>query len=358
MIGVSGHCVSQAVAFNPVLANQGVKYLADGKVEICLKIPRNAQQVSLRLLDGKRFELSGQGNEIWSGRFDPGFGFHYADVLVDETEVLSPYLPIGFGCSRPINFIDVPIPGEDGFYQPDDGPHGSVIRHYFPSSVTEELESCLVYQPPQYDPSQAYPVLYLQHGLGENETGWVHQGRANFILDRQIHQGAATPMLVVMCSGMVQIHGVYNNEIFPQLLVNDVIPFIEGAYQVKKDKWHRAMAGLSMGSMHTSIATLSHPELFGYAGIFSGFLHHLWKEEQPHLDALNDADAFKKNYRIFFRAMGREDSFFSHFQQDDALLAQKGIQTMRRLYDGDHGWQVWRQCLRDFLPLIFKEATI
>jgi enterochelin esterase-like enzyme len=138
------------------------------------------------------------------------------------------------------------------------------------------------------------------------------------------------------------------------MLAADVIPFIERTYRVKTDKWHRAMAGLSMGSMHTSMATMTHPELFGYIGLFSGFMRFIWKDEQPHLAALDDADRFAQDYRVFFRAMGEDDQFFKWFAEDDAILEEKGVNVTRRLYPGGHGWQVWRHCLQDFLPLIFK----
>lgn len=349
-------CVSQAVAYQPVLSAQGIRYMEDGSAAVKLLLPPTAQKVCIRLMNGPDFDLAKDEQGAWAGRFAPGMGFHYADVTVDGEVVLSPYLPIGFGASRPINFIDVPGDGDD-FYQPSSGPHGTVVRHYFESRVTGGLESCLVYQPPAYDANRAYPVLYLQHGLGENETGWVHQGRANFILDRLIGSGEAAPMLVVMCNGMVQMQGEHDCVIFPKMLMEDVIPFIERTYRVKEGKWHRAMAGLSMGSMHTSMAALGHPELFGYAGLFSGFLHHLWKEDQPHLRALDDPDRFAKDYRVFFRAMGTSDPFFAHFEGDDALIAQKGVgaSMTRKLYDGGHDWQVWRHCLRDFLTMIFRE---
>lgn len=349
-------CASQAIGYYPVLSEQGIRYTGDGRVQAKLLLPQTALEVSIKLMDGPGFDLEKDEAGFWCGEFAPGMGFNYADVTVDGEVVLSPYLPIGFGASRPINYIDVPGEGDE-FYQPCDGPHGTVVRHYFASEVTGELESCLVYQPPRFDPCRAYPVLYLQHGLGENEAGWVHQGRANFILDRLIQSGQAQPMLVVMCSGMVQLKGEYDYVVFPQMLVKDVIPFIERTYRVPGDKWHRAMAGLSMGSMHTSMATLSYPELFGYAGLFSGFMHHLWKEEQPHLKALDDPERFAGDYRVFFRAMGTEDPFFKHFEGDDAMIAEKGVgaSITRRLYEGGHGWQVWRHCLRDFLPMIFRE---
>jgi len=347
-------CASQAVAFYPVLGDQGIRYLADGAAELRLELPETAKNVRLKLMDGPCFDLQKDGQGMWCVRFTVSTGFHYADVVVDGTVVLSPWLPIGFGASRPINYIDVPGEG-DGYYQPDEGPRGTVVRHYFQSEVTGEMESCLVYQPPEFDQGKAYPVLYLQHGMGENETGWVHQGRANFILDRLINAGQAEPMLVVMCSGMVQMNGAYDREIFPEFLVRDVIPFVESAYRVLTDKWHRAMAGLSMGSVHTSVATLSHPELFGYAGLFSGFLRRLWVEDQSHLKMMDDPQRFAENYRVFFRAMGEGDEFFSRFLEDDAIVAEKGVKVTRKLYQGGHDWQVWRQCLRDFLPLLFKD---
>ena len=99
---------------------------------------------------------------------------------------------------------------------------------------------------------------------------------------------------------------------------------------------------------------MTHPELFGYVGLFSGFLRMLWENEQPHLKALDDPEAFARNYRVFFRAMGERDEFFSVFEEDDRLLASKGVQVMRKVYAGKHEWQVWRECARDFLPLLFQ----
>ena len=349
-------CTSQALSFNPVLSDQGVFYHEDGSVSFRLQLPKTVKAVVIQLMDGPAYPLTGDGNGLFTGTCTPPGGFNYAEVVADGVVVLSPYLPIGFGAHRPINYIDPPMAGDD-FYQPAPGARGTVAHRYFPSSVTGAVQSCLVYLPPEYDPQTAYPVLYLQHGLGENETGWVYQGRANHILDRLIAGGEAVPMIVVMCTGMVNIEGTHHFDIFPEVLLRDVIPFIEREYNVKTDKWHRAMAGLSMGSMHTSMTTLTHPELFGYAGLFSGFMHYIWKEEQPHLAALDNPDKFARDFRVFFRAMGDKDPFFTHFEGDDALVTEKGVDAFitRKLYQGGHGWQVWRESLRDFLPLIFKE---
>ena len=347
----------QAVAYNPVVADQGFTYQEDGRTLIRLKLSDQVREAVLVGADGRQHVFEHDRDEWWQGCFELGEGFQYVTLRVDGAEVLTPYLPIGYGYARPVNYVDPPHRDED-YYQLRDVPHGTVARHFFPSSVTGQTESCVVYQPPCFDASRAYPVLYLQHGYGENETGWVCQGRTNFMLDNLIAEGKAVPMLVVMANGMVQDPaGLLGPRTFPELLVRDLIPYIDATYHTLTDKWHRAMAGLSMGSMHTSVATMEHPELFGYAGLFSGFLRTLRGGEQPHLAALDDPEKFAVDYRVFFRAMGKADVYFKTFEEDDAILAEKGITTMRRiLYEGGHDWQVWRQCLRDFLPLLFREA--
>ena len=351
-----------AVSFDPYFGEPGrdgdqyYDILPDGKVFFRLKAP-GAHEVALDQF-GNITPLTRVAENMWEGAVEMGAGFKYFFLKVDGCDVLNPYLPIGYGCCRPMNFVDVPVPGEDWNALRDDVPHGSVARHYYFSTVSGKTESCLVYLPATYDAAKKYPVLYLQHGYGENETGWVYQGRANHILERMIASGEAVPMLVVMCTGMVNIEGTHHFDIFPEVLLRDVIPFIEREYNVKTDKWHRAMAGLSMGSMHTSMTTLTHPELFGYAGLFSGFMHYIWKEEQPHLAALDNPEKFAKDFRVFFRAMGDKDPFFTHFEGDDALVTEKGVDAFitRKLYQGGHGWQIWRESLRDFLPLIFTEG--
>lgn len=349
------HTRYQAVAFHPVLSDQTLSYQTDGRTCIRLKLSEQTREAVLVGADGRTHVFAHEGGEWWSGCFDLGSGFQYVTLKVDGAEVLSPYLPIGFGYARPVNYVDPPAQDE-AYYQLRDVPHGTVTRHFFPSTVTGQTESCLVYQPPRFEASRAYPVLYLQHGYGENETGWVCQGRMNFILDNLIAEGKAEEMLVVMADGMVQTDSEYLPfTAFPELLLRDLLPYIEATYHPLGDKWHRAMAGLSMGSAHTSVVTLTHPELFGYAGLFSGFLRMIRTEEQPHLAALDDPEKFARDYRVFFRGIGTADTYFHTFAEDDEILRSKGIRTDRRvLYEGAHDWQVWRQCLRDFLPLLFR----
>lgn len=339
----------QSVSYNPVLSEQGAFIHPDGKVTFRIDA-KEARSVSVSPF-GQECALSKNEDGIWTGTFDIGKGFKYLQVRIDGADVLSPFIPIGFGCCRPMNFVDIPC---DDFYLIKDVPHGMAAKLFYPCSTTGKLECCLVYLPPEWTEREEYPVLYLQHGWGENETGWVQQGKVNYILDNLIASGKAERMLVVMCNGMVQVEGKADTTVFPKVLVEDVIPFIESKFHVKKDKWHRAVAGLSMGSMHTSVASLTHPELFGYAGLFSGFLRSPFTKENPHLKALDDPAAFHSNYRVFFRGMGDEDQFLQTFLEDDEILKEKGIQTDRRIYHGGHDWQVWRQSAHDFLQLIFR----
>ncbi len=348
-----------ATAFDPVIGepsrdgDQGAEILQDGRVRVRILAP-NAQKVELDQF-GSVSTLEKQADGAWEATLDLGRGFKYVFLKIDGADVLSPYLPIGFGCNRPMNFIDIPVPGDE-FCELKDIPHGVVSRCYFPSAVTGKTESCLVYTPPAYTENKRYPVLYLQHGYGENETGWVYQGRLMRIADALIHDGEAAEMIVVMGNGMAQKGSGTERALFPQLLVQDLIPYIESRYAVQTDKWHRAMAGLSMGSYQTSVVTLSHPELFGYAGIFSGFLRAPWGEKgEPHLTALDDAEAFGRNYRVFFRAMGTEDTFWQRFAEDDEYLSGRNLPMLRVTYPGGHDWTVWRKCIHDFLPMLFRE---
>ena len=353
-----------ALSFDPYYGepdrdgDQGFECLPDGTVFFRVAAP-NAKEVAIDQF-GTLFPLHRADGPMWEGAVDLGRGFKYFFLKIDGADVLCPYLPIGYGCCRPMNFVDVPVPGETAWDALDDIPHGAVTRHYFPSAASGKTEVCLVYTPPAYDASRQYPVLYLQHGYGENEVGWVYQGHVARIADRLLHDGEMAEMIIVMGNGMARPasgeKGPRAFGLFPQILLDDLIPFIEGRYPVLKDKWHRAMAGLSMGSFQTSIVTLSNPDLFGYAGLFSGFLRAPWRDgSEAHLALLDDPERFRAAFHVFYRAMGTEDQFFDSFAADDALLAQKGVEVTRRTFPGGHDWSVWRRCIHDFLPMLFRE---
>lgn len=339
---------------------QGIFYRADGSPYVKLWA-KNACNVELTIGQEKQLFLEVERN-VWELTLELAPGFYYVTLSVDGVEVLSPFLPIGYGYSRPCNYLEIG-PAEE-FYSIQRVPHGSVRHEYFESSVTGNRETCLVYVPDGYEESgEDYPVLYLQHGFGENETGWVWQGRINSIMDNLLAQKKAVPMLIVMADGMTRCAAeggdVLVSKRFKEILLADIIPFVEKKYRVRADREHRAMAGLSMGSMQTSMTAFVHPELFGWIGLFSGFMRNFigaGDAEADHLEkVLADPAAFNENNRLLFRGMGREDVFFHFFEEEDRICEEHQLKQVRRVYEGGHDWNVWRKCAYDFLQLVFQE---
>jgi enterochelin esterase-like enzyme len=326
-----------------------------------------ASSVALRTMQGS-VPLTKQADGVWTALLDIGQGgFRPLFFLVDDVPVINPMAPIGFGASTPVNVVDLPRPDSD-FCLLHDVPHGAVSQEFYYAKTTGRFESCLVYTPPGYmrGGSEDYPVLYLQHGHGENEHCWVHQGKVTLILDNLLAEGIAVPCLIVMNNGMVREsragQTAVNPELLETLLVHDCIPFIEKTYRARSDRLDRAMAGLSMGSLQTSLTTLLHPERFAWAGIFSGFVQPVLglATREDYLAALDDAAQFAANFRLFYRAIGLDDPFFDRFTADSALMAEKGLApadcAAHRIvtYPGSHEWNVWRFCIHDFLQLVFQ----
>lgn len=368
---MNGNMTEQALAFDRVLPWEGqvpaCEIQADGRVFLRLAAPE-AQKVSFVIAEEEY--ICSRGNDgIWQMELPFQTGHHYVQLKIDGTEVLTPLLPISYGYSRPYNYVE--LPGED-FYQIKEVPHGSVRREYFYSSVTGGWESCVVYTPAEYEkkPEKIFPVLYLQHGHGENETSWTTAGKVHFILDNLIAEKKAVPFVVVMCNGMVQTvtgngHRIVDFMLLEQQLLKDCMPFIEQKFHVGRSREFRAMAGLSMGSLQTSMIGFNHPEIFSALGVFSGFVSDMMQGSEldmvdrgpganEHLAILDDPAAFDKTFSVFFRAIGEEDPYRDYFIADDKMLQEKGISQIRKIYKGIHDWNVWRQCIRDFAQLIFQ----
>ena len=348
----------------------GIVLLGEGKIRLNFLAP-TAKTVTAKLRYREEVVLEKQSNGVWTAVVDGGDGgFVPIMFQVDGAEVLNPLAPIGYGSSHPLNYVDIPQEGVD-FYLCKDVPHGTVTQDYYYSKTTGVMKSCLVYTPAGYmkNPDQDYPVLYLQHGHGENEKCWVHQGRANFILDNLIAEGKLVPCIVVMNNGMVQKEQngvrVLETTAIEKLLLEDCIPYIQSHYRVRTDKWSRAMAGLSMGSMQTSQVTLKHPDLFGYAGVFSGFVAAFkigqTVPDTTYLKELDDKEKFQKDFKVFFRACGETDYVaLERFEKDRELFREKGLAPeecpvhVEKMYHGEHEWNVWRMCLRDFAQYLFR----
>ncbi len=345
---------------------RGVIIHEDGSVEVTM-LATGAKKVEAGIEVGKDsdwIELTDDGRGIWTGIFygqEPGF--KRLVFKLDGVPVLNPTAPIGYGDNRAINFVDIPDPAWDWLLLKD-VPHGSINQEFYKSSLTGEYESCLVYTPPMYqeDPSVRYPVLYLQHGGSDNETAWAYQAKVNFIMDNLIAEKKAVPCLIVMNNGMVQtkVDGEWKiggDSLIQDLIKDDCIPFIEKKYRVLPGKDNRAYAGLSMGSLQGARFIMEHPEVFSYAGLFTGFLAPRRDgviPSQPYLKALDDAEKFNKDIKLFFRAMGEQEPSITLFAEESALCDEKGIHYVARTYPGQHEWKVWRCAVRDFLTMIFR----
>lgn len=288
-------------------------------------------------------------------------------VVIDGVPTLHSQLPVYFRCNTLSNYVEIPDPScPEVLIQ--HVPHGSVSAELYWSTTMNSWQRCIVYTPAEYrHTDKKYPVLYLCHGAGENETSWTYAGKLPNIMDNLIASGACEPFLVVMNNGMVRLpeDGGKQYNGFSGMLLNDCIPFIEKEFRVKIDEWSRAIAGESMGGMETSFIGFAHPELFGYIGFLSGVIrcHDFWPSfaENPQLQWLiNGAEKVAENFRIFYRSWGDVEWARNPWARgDEEFLAENGIDQLpcyhyNRYPDGEHEWGTFRKDFRDFAKLIFK----
>ena len=285
--------------------------------------------------------------------------FYLNDVLY-----LHPQMPAHYRSFRQVNFVEIPDP-ESRMILLRDVPHGQVVREVFFSKVRNNWQRMNVYLPPQYREGGQYPVLYLQHGLTENENEWVNMGKVPYLLDNLLADGLCVPFIVVMNDGMERLEGegYWDFTSFEKMLLEECIPFVQKHYRVLPGKENRALAGLSMGSEQVSVIGLRHPELFSALGMFSGFVRMDTKTpffSCPHLRALEHNPAYiEENYRVFFRSIGSRDVYLNVFLEDRAHLSALGILDKpcmhEKVYDGlTHDWGAFRRAMRDFAQLIFR----
>jgi len=285
--------------------------------------------------------------------------FYLNDVLY-----LHPQMPAHYRSFRQVNFIEIPDP-QSRMILLRDVPHGQVVREVFFSRVRNSWQRLNVYLPPQYRKGGAYPVLYLQHGLTENENEWVHMGKLPYLLDNLLADGKCEPFIVVMSDGMERLdgEGYWDFASFERMLLEECIPFVQENYRVLREKKHRALAGLSMGSEQASVIGLRHPELFGALGLFSGFVRMDTKTpffDCPHLRALKGHPEYiGENYDVFFRSIGSRDVYLPVFLEDRRHLEALGVAGLpgvhERIYEGlTHDWGAFRRAMRDFAQLIFR----
>jgi enterochelin esterase-like enzyme len=287
-------------------------------------------------------------------------GFHYYHLTVDGGVFNDPGTLNFYGSIRWESGIEIPAHDKD-FYTLKDVPHGNVQQVLFPSKSTNTSRRAFVYSPPGYDKNQSvrYPVLYLQHGWGEDETAWSNQGHANLIMDNLIAEGKIKPFIIVMTYGMtneVKFGKIREFDIkpFQTVLVDELIPYVDANFRTIADQPHRAMAGLSMGGMETKTITLANLDKFGYIGLFSGGTFSM--------EDVNNTKGFKEKVKLAFVGFGSREiengkNFWGGNPKDNAeALKKAGINSVFYVSPNTaHEFLSWRRCLREFAPLLFKD---
>jgi enterochelin esterase family protein len=341
-------------------------------LRVTFRIPApGARQVLLDLGGrGDRLQMTRDGEGVWAVTTAPLTpGFHYYSFVLDGAVLTDASGEGFFGMGRMLNGVEVPSAGED-FSDTKDVPHGEVrIRPYMTRS-TGEQRKVVVYTPPDYDanPAARYPVLYLQHGQGEDRRAWCRQGRVNFILDNLIAEGKAKPMIVVMEDGGIaagRAEGADNStatgpaaadrlgvaRAFERVVVDELIPMVDTSYRTVPDREHRAIAGTGLGGWQALHIGLSHLDLFAHVGGFSPGLPTDFVDR-----VAKDATGINGRVKLLFLSSGAAEREGNpeimklHETWDRARV--------RHLYYESpgtrHEWLTWRRSLRQFAPQLFQ----
>jgi len=332
----------------------------------------NAPQARKVVVDvcSKKYTMQPDGKGGFMAQTDPlPVGFHYYFMNIDGVNFIDPASETYFGCNRECGGIEVPEGPEGDYYRPQAGiPHGQVrsIYYHSPNSKFGEWRHALVYTPAEYElaknAKKRYPVLYLQHGMGEGETSWMLQGKMQHIMDNAIAAGEAVPMLVVMESGDIKQpfrggnnqagRSEYGASFYPVLL-NDLIPYIDQNFRTKSDRENRAMAGLSWGGHQTFDVVLQNLDKFAWLGTFSGAIFGL-DVKDAYNGVFTNADEFNKKIHYMYMNWGTEDFIKSQSIVD--ALREMGIKVDSSVSEGTgHEFLTWRRGLHEFIPHIFKK---
>lgn len=339
---------------------------SQGYVRFRIVAPQ-AQSISATLGGGKGTPLTKGSDGVWTGMTTKpeDEGFHYYHLNVDGGTFNDPGAQNFFGGTRWESGIEIPAHDQD-FYAMKDVPHGQVSQIHFPSKRDSQrvFKTAYVYTPPQYakDSKARFPVLYLQHGWGENEYGWWNQGRANLIMDNLINEGKAKPFIIVMAygqtneafrpggggrpSGPPNWDEMLQRTGFESTLVDDLIPYVDGHFRTLADQKNRGMAGLSMGGMETHYITLKHLDLFSHIGLFSGGV--ISPED------VSKAPDFKKKVKVVFASCGSKENPTMVMGNQQAL-EKVGVKNTGYVSPGTaHEFLTWRRSLYQFAPLLFR----
>ena len=313
----------------------------------------------------KQYEMQPQGNGVFMAVTDPlPVGFHYYFMNIDGVNFIDPASETFFGTNREAGGLEVPEGPEGDYYRPQQGvPAGCVRSIYYYSNEQKTWRHAMVYTPAEYDQKQGfkkrYPVLYLQHGMGEGETSWTLQGKMQHIMDNAIASGEAVPMIVVMESGDIkagmgrgQSMADYGASFYPVLL-NDLIPYIDANFRTKTDRENRAMAGLSWGGHQTFDIVFNNMDKFAWLGTFSGAIFGL-DLKTAYNGVFTNAEEFNKKIHYMYMNWGSED----FIKSGDIVkgLQEMGIKVEGKQSEGTaHEFLTWRRGLHEFIPHLFKK---
>ena len=375
--------VASVEDFKPASTNQDNKQYpmvnSERMVRAQISAP-DAKEVGLDI-GGKIYLMTKDENGVWTGTSAPqDEGFHYYQLNIDGASVPDPGSLYYYGASRWGSGIEIPSEDQD-FWQVKNVPQGSVSEVFYYSTYTEKMRRCHVYLPAEYftNPTKKFPVLYLQHGMGENEYGWAEQGHTAQIMDNLIAEGKAVPCIIVMDNGLNTRRpgeqggfGGFSgprpqggqrpqgapgqrgprggfggfSEGFKNVLFNDIIPMVEKNYRVIADPQHRAYAGLSMGGMQAREITLANPEKFAYVGSFSS---GAWN-----VDQVKASEGFTKNVKLLFMSGGGKENMDCE-EAAKKIHDELGMNAVGYSSPGTaHEWHTWRRSLYQFAQLIFK----
>ncbi len=323
------------------------------------------------------FDMVKSEDGYWSVTTTPLLpGFHYYAISVDGFPANDPGSKVFFAARREVSGLEVPGADSD-FFAITDVPHGTLRREWYVSKTTGETRRIFVYTPPGYDQSGLrYPVLYLQHGYGEDEAGWADQGHENFILDNLIAAHKAKPMIIVNENGqpgpgfqpppppqggskpppVAQVARYFMNEryeTFDRIISGDLISFIDTNFRTVADREHRAIAGLSMGGAQALRIGLHHLDRFAYIGAFSPAID-ITDATKDYDGGLANSTRLNQQLRLLWIGIGSDDFLFAPVKESHATLEKAGIGHVWVESSGAHVWTVWRRYLADFAPRLFQ----
>lgn len=348
------------------------KVLADNRVVLQIYAPKASEVTVVGdfLSASKPLNLTKDQHGVWSVTVGPLKPDYYTYTLtVDGVRTMDPKNPvIKQGISSLENVMA--LPGAETAFQDNRAvPHGDLRQVWYQSNTLGMMRRMHVYTPPGYEKGNTkYPVFYLLHGGGDDDSGWPTVGRAGFILDNLLAAGQAKPMIVVMPNGSMPppsptASGAANQAqmmtrmraLFADELLKEIMPYVEKNYRTQTSRENRAIAGLSMGGFQTLDVTLTRPELFNYVGVFSsGFFGPTIDEaETKYASALKDPN-FNKNKKLFWIEIGKDDFVMDANKKTMALLDKHQIKYQYKETAGGHTWTNWRQYLNEYVPLLFK----